>query len=490
MMSVRILKNNNYPVVVIGAGAGGLPAAVALAESGIKTILIERGGELDLNAITTDRYDYELQPQPWRQYHQEWHGPFEVQRGIGLGGSTRYFQAVSHLPSESVISAWGLPVALVRKTSQEVAQFLQIAGEIQPSHALNPVSAHLYQAAKDLKWRARPAPVAILSKPHGDRPQCNNCGLCIYGCKPRDKSSTNNTWLPRLKNNPNAQILTHTEVTLLELKDPYTVTALQVTGPQGRYSIPVQAVVLAAGALESPFLLKRSQQPQAPHGIGNTSVGRYLTGSLWHSLLVVQPQTRGGGYAGIPTDLLIEEFKEQGIMLFQSRNMAGITGPVSAAKFYAYHFKGNQCREWMKQNYERLAGLAGFAESSTDYRDGLLNASQKKFQKPLRAEDIAKTEHIRTLLLKWAMQAKSEILMDSGSVQHSVSGAMLRGTCRIGNDPSLNATANDGRLHGYHNIVVCDASVLGRGVIADPSWLLQTLGLLFGRQLADRIKNT
>ena len=477
------------PVAVIGAGAGGLPAATALAEAGIPIVLIEQGGEMSANSYLTNQYNYEELSRPWEVENDPWQGPVKTQRGIGLGGSTLYFQGVSHIPDDSVLQQWGLPVEIIKSINKDITNFLQIAGEIQPPHPLNPVSSQLFQAAKNLNWKTREAPVAILSKSHQGRPACNHCGLCIYGCRPGDKSSADKTWLPRLRKNHQLDILTHTRVDSIQLESKVHVKSLKLTGPEGSYTLPVKAIVVSAGALETPFLLKSSQQKLAPKGIGNKNVGRYLTGTLWHSLLIAQNKSSGGGYAGIPTDILIEEFEQQGILLIQSRNMSGITGPVAAAKYYSRHLGNSDCRKWMRFYYPRLASITAMAESSTSFNEGIIDFSLKNFHKKINDEDKKMIINMKRHLYQWGQSAKSEYLSETGSLKHNITGSMLRGTCRMGLDPETTSVLPDGRLHGFDNIVISDASVLGRGLIADPSLILQTLGFYFGQQLADRLKH-
>lgn len=135
---------NNYqhlPVAVIGAGAGGLPAATALAEAGVHVVLIEQGGEISSEAYPGNQYNYEVISRPWEVQNEPWQGPVKLQRGIGLGGSTLYFQGVSHIPDDTVLKQWGLPVETIKTINNDVINFLQIAGEVQPSHPLNPVSS-------------------------------------------------------------------------------------------------------------------------------------------------------------------------------------------------------------------------------------------------------------------------------------------------------------------------------------------------------------
>lgn len=477
------------PVAVVGAGAGGLPAATALAENGIDVLVFEQGKHVSPTSYPTDQFNYELLASPWLSTASEWAGPSPVQRGIGIGGSTLFFQAVSQMPSDKVLESWGVDVKQIHRHVAAVSEFIRISGDTQPEHPLNPVSQHLYDSAQQAGWRVRKAPVAILSKPHNGRPSCNYCGLCVYGCRPGDKSSVDQTWLPRASRTGRVQVITDAKVEFLELADSQQVKALKVTIQGKIRTVPVSAVVLAAGAMETPYLLKNSRQSTAPNGIGNQHVGRNLIGSIWHSLLLQFDQGLRGGYAGIPVDMIVEEFANRGILLCQGRNLAGITGPVSAAKFYTSTQGLLGVREWMRSYYPRLAGIGGYADSSVAYDDGITTQTQKKeFSKPLRDKDKALLKEMRKYLFQWSDHAKAKVLWESGSFRQPFVGAMYRGTCVLGQDPTNSAVGPTGLLHGYKNIAVCDASILGKGLIANPSLPIQVLSYYIGSQLAERLQ--
>lgn len=261
------MQGTNKPVAIIGAGPGGLAAAVALAEVGQTVVVIERGDEFVASHARTNQYNFESSPLPWQTAKEEWLGPMEVTRSLGIGGSTLYFQAVSYMPTDKVLNSWGLPLAAVKKVEKDVTSFIRIAGVNQPPHSLNAGSRQLLVGAKKLGWRSEPSKVAILSRPVNGRPPCNHCGQCVFGCLPKDKSSADNTWYPRLLKMKNVRIIKNAQVKKILLLDRETVSGLLIDDGAQSYEIEVKAVVVAAGVMETPYLLKNSSQALAPQGL-------------------------------------------------------------------------------------------------------------------------------------------------------------------------------------------------------------------------------
>jgi len=480
------IRPKENPVVVVGSGAGGLPAAVAIAESGRHVIVLERGDRYRPSMSRTDQYDFETKALPWTTGNEEWQGPMQVQRALGLGGTSLYFQGLMQMPPASVLADWGLAPQPLERTTREIERFIQIAGSEQPAHRLNPGSQKLLDTARKIGWRAREAPLAILSRAHDERPPCNYCGQCVFGCKPRDKGSVDNTWLPRAVKTGRVKILTNARVESIGLSSATRAGSVNFVTDNGHQRLELSALVVAAGTLETPYLLKASQQANAPSGIGNKHVGRNLRGSILYSHLVALPEATLG-YAGPPIDILIDEFEQDGLLLCQGRNLGGITGPVSLAKLYARNFGAVGLRQWMRTYYEKIAVLAGFAETQGDFRFGIGNTKKKEFSLSMSDGDLKKVKELKKVIAIWGNNAQASVLMDSPVENASVSGAMLRGTCQLGPDEKKSAVTPEGLLRGYDNIVISDASILGAGLIAHPSLPLQVLGSLFGTRLAQRL---
>lgn len=480
------MHSADNPIAIVGAGPGGLAAAVVLAEAGHAVVVIERGDEFVAGNAKTAQFNYDSSPLPWPTGSDEWSGPIELNRSLGIGGSTLYFQAVSYMPADNVLTQWGLPLGEIKKAEREVIGFLNLAGVHQPLHPVNACSNQLLLGAKKLGWEANPATVAILSRPHNNRPACNHCGLCVFGCMPRDKSSANNTWYPRLLAHSRVRIIKNTQVKKIILSDGYTAKALQLDDGKQVYELPVKAVVLAAGVLETPYLLKNSSQTFAPNGLGNSFVGKYLSGSLLYSMMIdVAGATKG--YAGVPVDIVVDQFLAQGIMLCQGRNLGGIAGPASLAKFYTRHYGPVGMREWVQKHYDSLAVIAGFAEFEGGELDGIYHSSQKRFSLAPTKESASRIKQIADLLQQWRTAAGAKILFAPTQDKALPTGAMLRGTCKLGKTAEAGAVMPDGRLYGYNNVIIADASVLSNGLIAHPSLPIQVLGYYFGQQLIKRL---
>ncbi len=475
----------NTPIAVIGSGHGGLPAACVLAEAGFSVVVLDRGTAYHTKNSHTDAYNFEKSPLPWEKGESEWSGPVEYQRAIGLGGSSLYFQGVSQLPPKNVTASWGLDSVEFERASQNVISFLKVTPGEQAAHPLNPVSSRLFEAGRKMGWDIARAPVAILSEPSAGRPACNYCGQCVFGCKPRDKGSVDNTWIPRLKKTGRAEIISSAYVKNILLSERDTVGAIEYEQKGQMHRIDVAACVLAAGPLETPFLLRKSKQALAPNGLGNASVGRYLTGSLLHSHIISLPDGHKG-YAGVPIDLIVNEFEREGVVLCQGRNLAGITGPVSLAKFYASNFGAAGIKKWMKQHYEKVAVLAGFVEVESKYKNGIDMHGKKRFSVDTSSLEN-KLRLLQEKLFVWNKAAGGEELSSPNVSSALLSGAMLRGACRLGGDEETSALTDELLLRGYKNILVTDSSALPSGVVAHPSLPVQVLSYYAGQRFARRL---
>ena len=249
-------------VVVVGSGAGGGVVAAELAAAGQQVIVLEKGGyynEADFDGA-------------------EWKGMRDLyeKRGIltsddvgivvlagsGLGGGTMINWTTSLPTPEYVLQEWERDLGVSGATGAEWQASTKAVSERLQVNTDSPENRHnalLRIASEGLGYRWRTLPRSV----HG----CSDCGYCGYGCRFGAKQSTLVTYLQDAFDQ-GAQIITECHA------DRVSFAGGQVTGVQatlGGHSLQIRSprVVVAAGAVHSPALLKRS-------GLTNPHIGAHL----------------------------------------------------------------------------------------------------------------------------------------------------------------------------------------------------------------------
>jgi choline dehydrogenase-like flavoprotein len=271
-----ILPNSHIDcdVVIVGAGAGGIPLACEFLDAGWDVILLESGG-MRTDRQTQDLYKGEV-------LDPAHHGPLEHYRSRCFGGTS---------------TVWGGRCAPFDEIDFERRDFVADSGWPITKRDLDPyyLRAHAYCHTGEYAYDV---PTAL---PGAQREM-------IPGLKSSDVSQEH-IWrfsLPTdmgrsfgddLKRSPHIRVLFHANcVRILTNEAGRSVTALSVVSSR-RNEIRVRArlYVLAAGGLEVTRLLLASNDVR-PRGIGNDHdlLGRYYASHIAGELGVVAFAPRGG----------------------------------------------------------------------------------------------------------------------------------------------------------------------------------------------------
>ncbi|MBN7303146.1 GMC family oxidoreductase N-terminal domain-containing protein [Mycobacteroides abscessus subsp. bolletii] len=252
-------------VVVVGSGAGGGTAAAVLAAAGLTVVVVEAGdyfheGDFDGTDKTGLLNLYAGAPTLTAE------GQLMLLAGRCVGGGTVINYTTCFRTPEHVRDEWA---------SHGARQF----AEDEYANALDAVwkrlgvnSDHDRAAARDavmeqglhsLGWSVGPTARNVLGCDMGQR-----CGRCGMGCTLGAKQSTAKTWLVDAAA-AGARLVTGACVRTVEMRNGRAcgVTAVAVGGH--RLTVHARAVVVAAGAIQTPALLKRS-------GLTNRNIGRHL----------------------------------------------------------------------------------------------------------------------------------------------------------------------------------------------------------------------
>lgn len=295
----------NYDVLIIGSGAGGGTLAHALADSGKRILLLERG---DFLPREMDNWDPKpvfvdgkyISKDTWFDGDGK---PFQPQVHYFVGGATKLYGAalyrlrpedfgeVKHV--SGISPAWPLSYDDFEPWYSKAERLYQVhcnAGE-DPTEGPRsepypwPAVSHeprLQEISDDLaKGGYHPfhAPCGILLN-EARRPEstCIRCAWCDgYPCLVHAKADAEVIAVRPLLDRPNVTVLTGAEVTKLETGDSgHTVTGVVVSRDGNREVYTGDIVAVSAGAANSAKILLNSASDAHPHGLANGSdqVGR------------------------------------------------------------------------------------------------------------------------------------------------------------------------------------------------------------------------
>jgi len=295
----------HYDVIVIGSGAGGGTLVNALAESGKKVLLLERGNYLpremenwDPEAVFVDgRY---MSPDTWYDSDGQ---AFQPQVHYYVGGATKLYGAalyrlrpgdfgeLQHVDGTS--PAWPLSYEDFEPWYTKAEWLYQVHGNRGedptegswsrdypwPAVSHEPRIQQLHDDLQAAGYHPFHAPCGILLD-EADRPSstCIKCTWCDgYPCLVHAKSDAETMAVRPVLGRPNVTMLVDAEVTQLET-DPSgrSVTGVVVSRGKNRETYGADIVVVSAGAANSAKILLRSANDRHPNGLANGSdqVGR------------------------------------------------------------------------------------------------------------------------------------------------------------------------------------------------------------------------
>lgn len=297
---------NHYDLIIIGTGAGGGTLAHALAPTGKRILILERGSFLPQEkdnwnsraVFTNGKYTAN---ETWRD--KDGH-PFQPGIHYYVGGNTKMYGAalLRMRPQDfglithhgGISPSWPIDYELMEPYYTRAEHLYQVHGVhgVDPTEGLAsadylfpPVShePRIQQLSDNLEVLGHrpfhlPVGVRLLEK---NRPfsKCLRCSTCDgFPCLVHAKSDAETICVRPALEYPNITLLTESFVTRLETDvSGRMVKAVHVErgGQLEQYS--ADTVVVSCGAINSAALLLRSANDQHPNGLANSSdvVGRH-----------------------------------------------------------------------------------------------------------------------------------------------------------------------------------------------------------------------
>jgi choline dehydrogenase-like flavoprotein len=524
-----------WDVVVIGAGMGGSTLGYALARKGLKVLFVERGspptrfpqslqeGRLK-RLLSRERPESRLSAiGRWPRritIMRDGHGfDFFAPIGSGPGGSSAIYGAGLERMRRVDFSAtaiegenppplpdeWPLDYDKFTQYYQRAEALFDVAGTRDPDDPddnstlrspppLSERDQDFFDSFESLGLRPYRVHVGIAYKPG-----CREClGLpCPNDCK-ADGSSR--ALRPALRDH-GAKILLNCEVERLEATDA-RVTAVIARIDGKRVRLRGRVVVLAAGALSTPILLRNSTSPHWPQGLGNQNdlVGRCL---MFHAsdLIALWPRKRLSA-AGVRKTLSFRKFYSvsgRKMGTFQSLGL-----PVSHGAIFDF------LASWIDRHSPVKIPLARpFAWSLALVADSFFNQatvfatiiedfpyrSNRVVADPGKPSgfyiEYVKSGELNERITAMRTLLKSVLAMHKPWVITGDDNMNLghpSGTCRFGTDPATSVLDSSNKVHGVENLYVVDASFFPSSSGANPALTVAANALRVADLVAERQK--
>lgn len=332
-------KDRTYDAIVIGSGISGGWSAKELCERGLKTLVLERGRQVEhiKDYPTTNLYPWEFEHRnelPYKvqkenpivnrcyAFHEDaahffvkdgeqpylQTKPFDWIRGYQVGGKSliwaRQTQRWSDFDFEGPARDgfavdWPIRYADIKPWYDHVERFAGIAGdkdglpelpdgEFLPAYPLNIVEKYFKQTVENKfsPVKVISARCAHLSKPnqiHLDqgRVQCQNRTLCQRGCPFGGYFSSNASTLPWAAKTGNMTLRPDSVVhSILYDEEKGKAVGVKVIDNHSKDEIDFYAdiIFVNAGAIATNLLLLNSVSDRFPEGLGNDSgvLGKYV----------------------------------------------------------------------------------------------------------------------------------------------------------------------------------------------------------------------
>jgi choline dehydrogenase-like flavoprotein len=479
-------------VVVIGTGAGGAAAAYELARRGRAVLLLEEG-DLHRRASFRGR-----SIEAYRALYRDGgltasmgNVGIPIWAGRAVGGSTLINAGTCYRTPASTLARWragfGLPSAFSPEGLDDYFQRVESMLGVAPTERqhLGVIADIVARGAERLGFSHAPLP--------RNAPGCDGQGVCCYGCPTGAKRSTDTSYIPSALL-AGAELITaarcerievvagHARGVVAELRGTDEFRAKHGRGPELR--VRAEAVVVAAGTLLTPSLLRRSEV--------------CLTSGQLGKNLSIHPATkvmalfdeRIDQANGVPQGYGVDELAEQGLMF------EGSSLPLDVAAI-GVPWTGPRFTELMEQ-YPHLATF-GFMIRDTS-RGEVRGAGRgtPRILYSLNDHDVALLQRgVATLTELFHKAGAKRVFpfvaghdeVSTASDLAHLTSAKLRardfelsafhplGTCRLGTDPRTSCLDPDHQAWDTKGLWITDGSAVPSSLGVNPQVTIMALAL-------------
>ena len=433
-----------FDVIVIGTGAGGATVARELSKKDYKVLILEKGKRhktgtsvnylksipVDLKA---DLSDEDLDKYDFLDY------PAELMYLEDVGGTTpvslaNACYACSTCYANSVTTQFKIHDLDLFKELIDASADLKVSPF--PANLMGPATRKIVDAGESLGYFMEPMPKFI------DFSKCDSCGLCISGCKKGAKWDSTHFVNEALTNG--ATLISDFTVTKVTHENGKVTGVEGLFGDQTKF-FEAEKVIVAAGALNSPLILKNSNiEENVGEGLFCDlfiTVGGFLKDIKLNKEVPMGTKAEFGPY------FLSPHFSTQIVPLLENKGF--------------------------NANHEDVMGIM---VKIADEANGKIN-SDRSVEKPLTERDLG--------LLKEGYEKSVEVLIKAGVDPSSIVSTPIRGA-HPGGTAAIGKVVDNNLETRIKGLFIADTSVIpqapGRPPILTVTALAKRLAQIIGEK--------
>ena len=484
---ISLQGHSSVEILVVGSGAGGAVTAAILAEAGYEVTIVEEGQAVDIDTIWTNTSEA-IQS----LYRNGGMTPMfgkpnmAFAEGCCVGGSTEVNSAFWQRPQTNVVEQWVKRFQiqdLQPKSLEPIFDTIESNLGIVTSGEgpLAPSSEVFRRGMESTGLAAKEVARAIRS----NRSESS--------FSPGVRRSMSQTYIP-VAIRAGAKLLNNTRVTKINHRNGRIVDVVAVhKSPNGnnKFTVRPDAVFLCGGPIQTPLLLRRSG---IKRNIGNTlgvhpmlkmaalfddRMDSHKTAiPIYQADMAEHGLTFGGSVftPGFLAMTLAENLGRSVEFLQDWRNMAMFyvasrsttTGsvrafPLTGEPFIRYSLPA--------ESHRNLGiGLAKLGEA-------LFAGGAKTIFPAFRTPTVLESPD----------QCRQFMDAPPGLLDLKLSTVHAFGTCPMGEDKAICATSSFGKVHGFGNLYLSDASIIPDSPGANPQATVMALATRNARHFVDRL---
>ncbi|MGC6411543.1 MAG: FAD-dependent oxidoreductase [Candidatus Puniceispirillaceae bacterium] len=481
-------------IIIIGSGMGGATMAAALAHTGQKIVILERGEQIAASDLA--RNPQAIFGEGIYRSDEQWldenDRPFNPGNYYYVGGNSKFYGAVliryracdfdpiQHLDGQT--PGWPISYADLEPFYQKAEHLYQVRGETgddptEPPHSGSYDFPPVPDEADIADLRRRLAQVGLhpVSLPLGvDIDKWLAGGQTTWDAFPDidgGKMDAQSIGLQKALSYQNVHLETGCHVTRLNASRDGRISTVEVKQNNQTDHWRAPLVILAAGAVQSAALLLASANDDFPAGLANSSdqLGRHFMNHNATAMLALHPLRKNK--AIYQKTVMVNDFYKSGgpnnAPLGNVQLLGKITGPILAANSGLPSFLAHWIAKRSVDFYLMSEDLPD-PESRVTLKNGQIKLNWTRSNK---AAHDALVQRFRAKL----KQAGYPIILSKAFDRKTPSHQS--GTARMGDDPSNNVVNVFCRSFDHPNLYITDASVLPTSAAVNPSLTIAALAL-------------